>query len=60
MKFEWEQIYLKADPEKIKVSTWRAKVPDGWIICNNTSMGNNIAQGVIFYPDPNHEWEVEE
>ena len=33
--------------------TIRAKLPGGWLI----SVGDGAGRSVVFYPDPQHEWD---
>ncbi len=67
MKFEWE--LLKRSEDKIS-ETWRAKVIGGWIIkefdciyVDNLSRGSrdySLSNSIIFIPDKNHEWDLNE
>ena len=38
-------------------STWRAKVPGGWLVIVSRLSGPSGVSGVTFYPDPNHAWD---
>jgi hypothetical protein len=48
MKFEWEEI----DP-----STWRTKTFDGWIVRSDYS---GEGEAMVFVPDEEHQWEIDE
>ena len=48
MALKWETVKVEGIKlQKIR----RTKVPGGWLIHENT-YGR-----IIFYPDPNHEWD---
>lgn len=52
MKFkrEWEQV---------TETTFRMKVPGGWIICDETiNPDGTRSASICNVPDPNHEWEL--
>jgi len=58
IKFEWEDItttHVRA------YTTFRAKVHGGWLVNSraNDIYGKNISQSMTFFPDKNHEWEIE-
>ena len=52
-KLNWEK--LDQDPDYF--STYRAKVPGGWLVMVVYSGGAGAGTGVTFYPDPNHKWD---
>jgi hypothetical protein len=35
----------------------RAKLPGGWLIYVRDHAGTHGGVGVVFYPDPKHEWD---
>jgi hypothetical protein len=47
----WEQ--LDVTPGIFNV--YRAKVPGGWLV----AIAFHDGQGLTFYPDPNHSWDVQ-
>lgn len=55
IKFEWEEIFSSPDGRNF---TYRAKVFGGWIISSYT-YATTPAESMVFIPDPNHEWEIE-
>ena len=63
MKFVWEYILI-GDHE---TTTKRAKVIGGWIVRTESVMVHHLGQqnssrseALVFVPDPNHEWAIEE
>lgn len=65
MKFEWETLNSyngNSEGESIR----RVKVFGGWIVRNNTisyrliGQQTTLSESMVFVPDPNHDWEVEE
>lgn len=46
----WEK--LKEPRSGLGPALWRAKVLGGWLI-----WGGGSYTGVIFYPDPQHQWD---
>jgi len=53
--------------ERVEGHTFRLKVPGGWLVqiynCELSPDGSNLnpsSPGLCFYPDPNHEWLLEE
>lgn len=61
MKFEWEQIFGFTGDKFVRLSA-RARVIGGWVMhdCIITSKSNITNQSMVFIPDPNHEWKIEE
>jgi len=51
-RFEWELLKRINSPY---ASTYRAKVPGGWIVLHWSE-----TKSMVFIPDPNHEWKVNE
>ncbi len=55
-QIKWERLndsILKPAPGGIGgLSTFRAKVPGGWLVASGM-----IGSGVAFYPDFDHEWD---
>ncbi len=55
----WEHVKNDSNQSEIKNSlrkeSYRAKVPGGWLVevRNNNSP---ITGGLVYLPDPNHEW----
>ena len=45
--FVWEKLRTGFE------ATARAKLPGGWLI----ALGEGGARSVVFYPDPEHEWD---
>ena len=56
----WEYLGKDALPPgtvfPMKVETWRAKVPGGWLVLVIQGFAQGVAQSTTFYPDPAHEW----
>jgi hypothetical protein len=46
-------VKLNCDGIDSYSSTYRAKVPGGWLVRVSSGSGDTIA----FYPDPNHTWD---
>lgn len=59
MKFDWEDIFYLDHAFSIACTTWRAKVPGGWLVTNLLSTGNNFTSDMIFLSDPTHSWVIE-
>lgn len=62
MKFDWETIH---DPDSDNYdTTYRAKVQGGWIVRHFELDLNNKpripALAMVFVPDQEHEWVIEE
>lgn len=61
MGIEWEYLGKEALPPGTvfpkTIETWRAKVPDGWLILTTMPTSDGIVQSTTFYPDPQHEWD---
>ena len=38
-------------------STWRCRVPGGWMVRTTASHNNGIGVGLTFVPDPDYTWE---
>lgn len=64
MKFEWDTI--DEGYHEDLGSTLRAKVFGGWVIRNTSekpieedSNVYNISESMVFIPDPNHEWVID-
>lgn len=54
----WELLHTKRDEDGFldsKYMTERAKVPGGWLVISQFKIGS--AHGLVFLPDPNHEWD---
>lgn len=60
-QFNWEKLNATIDGKKTNImsgfSTWRAKVPGGWLVIVSGLSGPSGARGVTFYPDPDHKWD---
>jgi hypothetical protein len=50
MTLQWQKLSDKGSPYS---STFRAKVPGGWLVQVRAEGGS----GITFYPDPEHEWD---
>jgi len=61
MGINWEYLGKEALPPgevfPLKVETWRARVPGGWLVLTVMRTGQAPAQSTTFYPDPSHEWD---
>lgn len=55
MKFEWELLEGYGYN-----STHRAKVIGGWIVKKNDIEKEGLAVSMVFIPDANHKWNLEE
>ena len=54
MKSIWEKIF----DDTIGWTTWRMKVPGGWLVSDCDSVKNNKSSSpsLCFLPDPNWQW----
>jgi len=54
----WETLKTQREADGLLDSKYlaeRAKVPGGWLVISQFSVGG--AHGLVFLPDPNHEWD---
>ena len=54
----WETVNTTRDKKGLLHSEYlveRAKVPGGWLVISQFKVGH--AHGLVFVPDPNHEWD---
>jgi hypothetical protein len=64
VQLTWEVVISK-HPERHSAGTnqherfWRAKVPGGWFVQCSSGPGEKPPYPYFFYPDPNHEWQVD-
>ena len=59
MKFEWEDLH-ELSSGIAGNATVRAKVFGGWIVHHTWVLNKNeIAESMVFVPDPNHEWVID-
>jgi hypothetical protein len=58
MEFEWEPLYYDGND----ATTFRVKVIGGWIVRYNYHAHEHYNESIsmVFVPDPNHEWEIEQ
>lgn len=66
MIFEWECIHASENNDV----TWRAPVFGGWIVRHQDEYERSIPDhyntdhvmtfSMVFVPDPNHEWNIDE
>ncbi len=57
-QLKWETLNTKREVDGIldsKYLTERAKVPGGWLVISQFHVGG--AHGLVFLPDPKHEWD---
>jgi len=63
MSINWEYLGKSAllpnpipgkEKQPRSVSTWRAKVPGGWLVLTDVFGSGTFP---TFYPDPQHEWD---
>lgn len=62
MKFKWEVLHIISQ-EKCGSSTHRVRVFGGWLVSNKSIIedkNQTISESMVFVPDPNHEWTIEE
>lgn len=51
----WEEIETwSSKPGKPNYYTYRASVPDGWVV----AITNNQGVSLTYIPDPYHKWEI--
>ncbi len=61
MKFKWEFICEHEDNDhRLYRHTARARVKDGWLVREVFHQNGNPALSIIFVPDANHEWGINE
>ena len=54
----WKSVQTTRDLTGLMHSKYlleRAKVPGGWLVISQFQVGP--AHGLVFVPDPNHEWD---
>lgn len=49
--------WKKIEEDSSGGGTYRTPVPGGWLIQVILSGVDEVATGITFYPDPNHEWD---
>ncbi len=57
MSLKWERV-AGSTPWGSGIGVLRAKVPGGWLVRAEETGGSR--DGICFYPDPEHEWTIEE
>lgn len=61
-KIEWEHIYY--DPPRgyktYEETTERVKVFGGWIVKNFHKYDNMFSESMVFIPDPDHKWSLDQ
>jgi hypothetical protein len=53
MALKWEWVQNEGLKSRDYDTTYRTKVPGGWLIRTEACEG----VGLTFYPDPNHKWD---
>lgn len=62
IKAGWEEFGI-SESSCTSYQNHRLKVPGGWLVQSFARLfhhqGDNCSVSVCFYPDPNHDWKLE-
>ena len=58
--FMWEKIESEEGKGTLESSTFRMKVPGGWLVrVSQKNAAAEIAVALSFLPDPEYTWEID-